>query len=71
MNNWYRNKVTDKIWWKSLSDHIFIWIFIFDKVKEFNMFADYPHNLTKEQKEIFDRENPHWKHFFRERSKDN
>lgn len=50
MNNWYRNKVTDKIWWKSLSDHIGIWIFSFDKVKEFNMFADYPHNLTKEQK---------------------
>ena len=31
------------------------------------MFADYPHALTKEQKEIFDAENPYWKGFFKDR----
>lgn len=39
----------------------------FDKKTIFNIFADYPHKLTKEQKEIFDKENPYWADFFRDR----
>lgn len=66
-NNWYKNKPTDKIWWLDNSDKVGEWIFSFDKVHTFNMFADYPHNLTKEQKEIFDKENPYWKEFFSDR----
>ena len=31
------------------------------------MFADYPHNLTPEQKKIFDEENPEWCEFFKDR----
>ena len=42
-------------------------LFSFDKKKVFNLFADYPHNLTPEQKEIFDKENPYWKDFFKDR----
>ncbi len=45
-------------------------IFTFDKKKFYNLFRDYPHNLTKEEKEIFDRENPFWKDFFKNRSKE-
>ena len=44
-------------------------MFSFDKVKIFNLFADYPYNLTPEEKEIFDKENPYWKEFFKERTK--
>ena len=33
------------------------------------MFADYPHKLTSEQKEIFDKENPYWADFFKDRVK--
>lgn len=44
-------------------------MFSFDKVKIFNLFEDYPHNLTPEEKEIFDKENPYWKEFFKERIK--
>jgi hypothetical protein len=44
-----------------------VWIFSFDKTTEFNMFHDYPYKLTKEQKQIFDKENPEWADFFKDR----
>ena len=40
--------------------------FTFDGEKIFYLFQDYPQELTKEQKEIFDAENPFWADFFRE-----
>ena len=43
------------------------WIFSFDKKQEFNLFADYPHNLTAEQVQIFDKENPEGVEFFEDR----
>lgn len=66
-NNWYKNKPTDKIWWLDNPNKVGEWLFSFDKKKTFNMFADYPHALTKEQKAIFDEENPYWKDFFKDR----
>lgn len=41
--------------------------FTFDGEKIFNLFQDYPHELTKEQKIIFDEENPFWADFFKDR----
>lgn len=69
LSKWYKNKKSDKIWWKDTSDSVGEWIFSFDKEKEFNMFADYPHNLTPEQIQIFDEENPEWANFFKDRTK--
>lgn len=66
-NNWYKNNDSDVIWWLDTSEYEGLWIFSFDKKNKFNMFADYPHKLTKEQKEIFDKENPFWKDFFKDR----
>ena len=66
-NNWYKNNDSDVIWWLDTSEYEGLWIFSFDKKIKFNMFADYPHKLTKEQKEIFDKENPLWKDFFKDR----
>ena len=67
-NKWYKNEPTDKIWWLDNTDEkVGEWIFSFDKKTTFNMFADYPHKLTAEQKEIFDKENPFWKEFFADR----
>lgn len=63
---WYKNEPTDKIWWKQ-TDRIGNWIFSFDKVKEYNLFQDYPQELSKEEKSLFDKENPHWKVFFDDR----
>ena len=42
-------------------------LFSFDKKKIYNLWIDYPHNLTKEEKELFDKENPHWVDFFKGR----
>lgn len=66
-NNWYKNNDSDVIWWLDTSEYEGLWIFSFDKKNKFNMFADYPYKLTKEQKEIFDNENPFWKDFFKDR----
>ena len=67
-DKWYKNEPTDKIWWLDNSDEkAGEWIFSFDKVHTFNMFADYPHKLSPKQKEIFDKENPYWANFFKDR----
>lgn len=68
LSDFYKNKETDKIWWVENNDMVGEFLFSFDKKKIFNLFADYPHNLTKEQKEIFDNENPYWADFFKERT---
>lgn len=69
-DKWYKNEPTDKIWWLDNADEkVGEWIFSFDKETTFNMFADYPHKLSAEQKAIFDKENPFWADFFRGRIK--
>ena len=68
LNNFYKNNETDKIWWVDNSDVIGERLFSFDKKHIFNLFQDYPSKLTKEQKEIFDEENPEWAEFFKDRS---
>ena len=65
-SRFYKEKPTDKIWWVETSA-IGVWEFSFDKKKIYNMFRDYPWKLSKEEKEIFDRENPYWANFFKDR----
>lgn len=67
LDKFYKENETDQIWWVDTSDRDGEFLFSFDKKKVFNLFADYPHNLTPEQKEIFDKENPYWKDFFKDR----
>ena len=67
-SNWYKNESTDQIWWKDTPGSVGEWLFSFDKKTVFNMFADYPHKLTPEQKQIFDQENPYWADYFRDRA---
>lgn len=69
-SEFYKNEETDKIWWVDNPDQIGVWEFSFDKKNVFNLFQDYPYKLTKEQKAIFDKENPFWADFFRKRSTD-
>lgn len=65
--NFYKNNPDDKIWWIDNPDTIGEWLFSFDKKKIFNMFEDYPWKLSKEEKAIFDKENPYWADFFKDR----
>ena len=66
---WYKNNENDLIWWLD-TEKIGVWEFSFDKKTIFNMFQDYPWKLTKKQKEIFDKENPFWADFFKDRVQD-
>ena len=55
------------LWVDNGKERVGEWLFTFDKQKIYNMFADYPDKLTENERAIFDRENPEWKHFFRNR----
>ena len=64
----YKEHRSNKIWWvEDFIPKFGVFEFTFDKKKIYNLFADYPHNLTKEEKEIFDNENPFWANFFKDR----
>jgi hypothetical protein len=62
-----KNNPTDKIWWVDNPDVKGEFLFSFDREKVFNLFVDYPWKLTKEQIRIFDKENPYWADFFKDR----
>ena len=65
-NRFYKENPRDKIWWVD-SEKDGVWEFSFDKRKVYNMFRDYPHNMTPAQVAIFDRENPFWAEYFKDR----
>lgn len=67
-NKFYKNNPSDAVWWVDNPEKIGEWLFSFDKKTVFNLFSDYPHKLTPEQKAIFDKENPYWKEFFADRN---
>ena len=62
-----KNNPTDLIWWVDNPDVIGEHLFSFDKQNVFNLFSDYPHKLTKDQKALFDKETPCWANFFADR----
>ena len=63
--DFYKENDTDRIWWVDPVDNIGLYLFSFDRKKIYNLFSDYPHKLSAEEKRIFDEENPYWKAFFR------
>lgn len=58
---------TKKVTWIENPDRIGEMLFTFDGEKIYNLFRDYPHELSAEQKAIFDEENPYWAEFFKDR----
>ena len=63
----YKKNESDTIWWIENPDAIGEHLFTFDKKKIYNLFRDYPAQLTQEEKQIFDKENPYWADFFKNR----
>lgn len=66
-DKFFKQNQTDSIWWVDTSEMDGLFLFSFDKKKIYNLFSDYPFKLTKEEKAIFDKENPYWKDFFSDR----
>lgn len=66
-NKFHKENKSDSVWWVDNPDQVGTFLFSFDKKIVFNLFQDYPHKLTAEQKKIFDEENPEWADFFKDR----
>lgn len=64
----YKKNDDDVVFWVDNVETIGEFLFTFDKKKIYNLFADYPHHLTKEEKVIFDKENGYWRDFFIDRN---
>lgn len=62
-----RNDKTKGFKWIEKPEQVGEMLFTFDGETVFNLFRDYPHNLTKEQKTLFDSLNPYWADFFKDR----
>ena len=60
----YKNNETDTIFWVDNVGSVGEFLFTFDKKKIYNLFTDYPHKLTQEERAVFDKENPYWCDFF-------
>lgn len=64
----YKENPKDTIYWvDTIEDYKGLFLFSFDKKTVFNLFSDYPDKLTPSQRAIFDKENPYWANFFRDR----
>ena len=61
----YKNKLTDRIWWHKEAGTYGPLEISFDRKKIYNLWSDYPDNMTKEEVEIFDKENPFWADFLK------
>ena len=61
----HKKKLKDKIYWLSKKDETFgEFLFSFDLKKIYNLYSDYPHKLTKQEQDIFNKENPFWFNYF-------
>lgn len=63
----YKRHKTDVVFWVDNPETIGEQLFSFDKTKIYNLFSDYPNSLSPCEKEIFDKENPYWADFFKDR----
>ena len=65
--DFYKHNESDTIFWVDNVDNVGEFLFSFDKKKIYNLFADYPHNLSEAERRVFDKENPYWHDLFKDR----
>lgn len=63
----YKSDPNSKVYWVDNPDSIGVHEFSFDRKRVFNLFEDYPYALTAEEKAIFDKCEPNWAEFFKDR----
>lgn len=63
----HKEKEEYKTMWVDNVDSIGERLFTFDKKKIYNLFEDYPQNMSDEEVEIFNKENSYWREFFEDR----
>lgn len=63
----YKHRKSDKVFHVEKVGYMGPLLISFDKKNMYNLWSDYPEKLSKEEKELFDRENPFWANFFRHR----
>ncbi len=63
----YKEKESDVIWDVERVGYLDGPLFSFDRKTILCLWTDYPHNFTPEQKAIFDKEQPYWAEFFKNR----
>lgn len=63
-----KDEKNNKIWWTSKIEIIGELNISFDRKKIYNLFEDYPYNMTEEEIEIFKKEEPYWADFFSART---
>lgn len=56
----YKENPEDKVWWVDDPETTGIMEISFDRRKVYNLFRDYPWNMTTEEVELFNKENPEW-----------
>lgn len=65
--NFYKKNRGDKIWWVDTIGVKGLLEISFDKKTILNLWQDYPEKFSKEQLELFAKENPYWADFFSSR----
>ena len=68
MKKIYREKKDDKVWWLDNSKAVGELVFTLDKKTFYNLFRDYPDKLTVQEWVDFNKENPYWEEFFKDRN---
>ena len=70
-NEFYKKGVNDQVWWLDNGEEVTgEFVFSFDKKKMFNLFRDYPHELSVEEWRVFNKDNPFWVEFFKDRNEE-